>query len=348
MKSYKVGVLGATGAVGQKFLRLLENHPWFRLTEVYASERSGGKRYAEATNWLEETPLPKHARGMQIKYDSYDLDADILFSAIPGGKAGPVEREFAKRGYAVFSNARDLRMEPDVPLVIAEVNADHLKLIDVQKKKRKSEGFVVTNGNCTTIVLALSLKPLQDQFGLKEVQMVSMQALSGAGYPGVASLDIMENVVPFIGGEEEKVAAETPKFLGSLNGAKVNPAKLTLSATCTRVPVIEGHTEAISVKLNKQANAKDVLAAFRDFRGDAVVRKLPSAPKRPIVVRSEENRPQPRKDRAEGNYMSVVVGRLRPDPVLDWKYVAMGSNTVRGASGASILNAELAAAMGYL
>jgi len=342
MKTRKVAVLGATGAVGQKFVRLLEGHPWFKLSEVYASERSAGKTYAEATNWLEESPMPQAARGLEVKTDTYDLDADICFSAIPGGKAGPAEREFARRGYAVFSNARDLRMEPDVPLVIAEVNGDHLGLVETQKKAAKSDGFVVTNGNCTTIVLAMTLKPLHDAFGVDRVQMVSMQALSGAGYPGVASLDITENVIPYIGGEEEKVLAETPKFLGRLNASHVEPAPMTISATCTRVPVIEGHTEAISVQLARKAQGEDVLRAFESFQGPKEVRGLPSAPEHPIVVRSEENRPQPRKDRGAGNFMSVVVGRIRPDSVLDWKYVALGSNTVRGAAGGSILNAELA------
>lgn len=348
MKTFKVGVLGATGAVGQKFIRLLEGHPQFRLTEVYASERSGGKTYAEAAAWLEETALPKSARGLEVRSDTMDLDADILFSAIPGGKAGALERAFAGRGYKVFTNARDLRMEPDVPLVIAEVNPDHLALVEQQASRKKAGGFVVANGNCTAIVLAMALKPLQDAFGVKRLQVVSMQALSGAGYPGVASLDILENVVPYIGGEEEKVEQEPLKFLGRLRDGHVEPAKIQISATCTRVPVIEGHTESISVELAKTADASAIAQAFRRFSGEPQRLKLPSAPPHPIVVRDEPDRPQPRKDRAEGRYMSTVVGRIRPDPVLGWKFVAMGSNTVRGAAGASILNAELAAAMGFL
>lgn len=348
MKSYKVGVLGATGAVGQKFIRLLDGHPHFKLTEVYAGERSGGKRYADAARWLEETPLPQKAAGLEVKHEVQDLDADILFSAIPGGQAGPVEREFAARGYKVFSNARDLRMEPDVPLVIAEVNPDHLALVERQASYRKAKGFVVTNGNCTSIVLTLALKPLLDRFGLRKVHVVSLQALSGAGYPGVAGLDILENVVPYIGGEEDKVEAEPLKFLGRLRNGSVQPAAIRISATCTRIPVIEGHTEAVAVGLEKTTDANSIAEAFRTFIAEPQRRKLPSAPARPIVVRDEPDRPQPRKDRGEGNFMSVVVGRIRPDPLLGWKFVVLGSNTVRGAAGASILNAELAAARGYL
>lgn len=347
MRTKKAAVLGATGAVGQKFIRLLERHPYFRLSEVYASERSAGRTYAEAVHWLEETDIPKEARDLEVKTDTFDLDADVLFSAVPAGKAGPVEREFARRGYPVFSNARDLRMEPDVPLVIAEVNPDHLALIDAQKKAARSDGFVVTNGNCTSIVLAMALKPLVDSFGVSQVSVVTMQALSGAGYPGVASLDIMENVVPHIGGEEEKVEREPRKFLGVLRNGAVEPAGFAISATCTRVSVLEGHTESISVKLQRRAGVEEVASALRSFRGKPQELRLPTAPARPIVVRSEPDRPQPRKDRAEGNHMSVVVGRIRPDPIFDFKFIALGSNTVRGAAGGSILNAELAAALKY-
>lgn len=348
MKTKKAAVLGATGAVGQKFIRLLERHPYFKLTEVYASERSVGRTYAEAVHWIEETEIPKAVRDLEIKTGTFDLDADVLFSAMPAGKAGPVEREFARQGFPVFSNARDLRMEPDVPLVIAEVNPDHLELVQTQKKASGTDGFVVANGNCTAIVLAMALKPLQDAFGLSQVSVVSMQALSGAGYPGVASLDITENLVPHIGGEEEKVEREPKKFLGTLRDGAVEPAAFAISATCTRVPVIEGHTESISVKLERRSGVEEVADALRSFRGKPQELKLPSAPPHPIVVRSEPDRPQPRKDRGEGNSMSVVVGRIRPDPIFDCKFVALGSNTVRGAAGASVLNAELAAALGYL
>ncbi len=347
MKQKKAAVLGATGAVGQKFIRLLANHPQFKLTELVASERSEGKTYIEAANWIEEIAIPKHIASMPIKADTYDLDADVVFSAIPAGKAGPVEREFAKQGYPVFSNARDLRMEPDVPLVIPEVNADHFELIKKQKANTKSDGFVVTNGNCTSIVLALPLKPLLDRFGLKHVSVVSMQALSGAGYPGVSSLDSTENVVPYIGGEEEKLEREPKKFLGTLRNGAVTMADFQISATCTRVPVLEGHTEAVSVRLGKKASIDEVRDAFRSFRGKPQELKLPTAPAEPIVVMDQPDRPQPRKDRALGNSMSVSVGRIRADPVYDVKFVCLGSNTVRGAAGASVLNAELASALGY-
>lgn len=348
MKTKKAAVLGATGAVGQKFVRLLADHPQFKLAEVVASERSGGKKYAEAVRWVEEVDIPKPARDLEVKFDTYDLDADVCFSAIPAGKAGPVEREFARRGYAVFSNARDLRMEPDVPLVIAEVNPDHLALVETQKAASKSDGFVVTNGNCTAIVLTLALKPLFDRFGLRQVNVTTLQALSGAGYPGVASLDIVENVVPHIGGEEEKVEREPRKFLGTLRDGAVEPAPFQIGATCTRVPVIEGHTEVVQVSLGKQAPVDEIKRTLREFRGEPQRRKLPSAPAQPIVVRDEEDRPQPRRDRGEGNFMSVVVGRVRPDPFFDVKFVCLGSNTVRGAAGGSLLNAELAGALGYL
>lgn len=347
MKQKKAAVLGATGAVGQKFIRLLADHPQFKLVELVASERSEGKTFAEAAHWIEETAIPTHIASMPIKADTYDLDADVCFSAIPAGKAGPIERGFAKRGYAVFSNARDLRMEADVPLVISEVNADHLELIKKQKAAAKSDGFVVTNGNCTSIVMTLPLKPLLDQFGLKHVSVVSLQALSGAGYPGVSSLDSTENVVPFIGGEEEKLEREPKKFLGSLRNGSVTLADFQISATCTRVPVIEGHTEAVSVRLGRKASVDEIREAFRSFRGKPQELKLPTAPTHPLVVMDQPDRPQPRKDRALGGSMSVSVGRIRSDPVYDVKFVCLGSNTVRGAAGASVLNAELAAALGY-
>lgn len=347
MKQLKAGVLGATGPVGQKFIRLLDDHPQFKVTELYASERKAGKTYAEAAHWIEEAQIPTKVAGMTLRSDTFDLDADVLFSAIPAGTAGPIELEFARRGFPVFSNARDLRRQPDMPLVIPEVNPDHLQLIERQRKTRKTEGFVVTNGNCTSIVMTMAVKPLLDAYGLKHVSVVSMQALSGAGYPGVASLDILDNVVPYIAGEEEKLEWEPKKILGTLKDAAVEPAEFDISATCTRVPVLEGHTEAISVKLGKKATIEEVAETMRLFRGRPQELKLPTAPATPIVVRNEPDRPQPRIDRSEGNHMSVVVGRIRPDPVYDVKLFALGSNTVRGAAGGSVLNAELASALGY-
>lgn len=347
MRSYKVGVLGATGAVGQKFIRLLDGHPWFRLTEVYASDRSRGKSYAEAVHWLEDGDVPAAARDLEVKAGQAELDADILFSAIPGGKAGPVERAYAAQGKFVFTNARDLRMEDDVPLVIAEVNPDHLAM--VAAARRGDAGFVVANGNCTTITLALTLKPLVDAFDVTAVSMVSMQALSGAGYPGVPSLDIMGNVIPFIRNEEERVLLETPKFLGTLDGTRVRPASFSLAATCTRVPVVEGHTEVVSVRTGGRIDPVDVAAAFASFKGRPQELGLPSAPAQPIIVRPEADRPQPKKDWSTGRGMSAVVGRIAPDPVMGgFRYVAMASNTIRGAAGGSLLNAELCAAEGLL
>lgn len=348
MSSHRVGVLGATGAVGQRFIRLLDGHPQFTLSEVYASQRSQGKSYAEAVHWLEESEIPDDVRDLEVKADGADLDADILFSAIPGGKAGPVERDYAARGHFVFTNARDLRLEPDVPLVIAEVNADHLALIETQRKQTGG-GFVVANGNCTTITLALTLKPILDAFGLDRVGMVSMQALSGAGYPGVPSLDILGNVVPYIGNEEERVRLETPRFLGRLEDGAVQDASFPIGATCTRVPVAEGHTEVVTLRTSRKADVDSLRDAFASFRGRPQELKLPSAPARPILVRDEPDRPQPKKDWYASRGMAAVVGRIGDDPSLEgFRYVAMASNTIRGAAGASILNAELCAAEGYL
>ena len=346
MRTYKVAVLGATGAVGQTFVRLLEGHPWFRLTEVVAGDHHSGETYREAVHWIEGPPLSEAIADLPVRTSLDDLDADVCFSALPGGKAGTAERALAKRGYKVFTNARDLRGEADVPLLIAEVNPDHLKLIDSQP--RGHDGFVVANGNCTAILLSLALKPLVDRFGVDGCHVVTMQALSGAGYPGVPSLDIVDNLVPFIEDEESKVEAEVPKFLGTLDGGRVIPARVALSATCTRVPVLEGHTLAVSVGLRGTPSPEGIREAFRFFRGEPQRLHLPSAPEKPVVVRDEADRPQPRKDRGAGGGMSVSVGRVRADPLMGWKFIATGSNTVRGAAGGSILNAELAAATGRL
>lgn len=341
-RTLKVAILGATGTVGQKFIRLLQGHPWFKITELLASDRSAGKTYLEATRWSEEGIVPKDVAGLRLRDDAKGLDADVAFSAMPGGQAGPVERDLAKQGLAVFTNARDLRMEPDVPLVIAEVNPDHLGLVETQRRRQKSEGFVVANGNCTAIVLSMALKPLADSFGLKRASVVTMQSLSGAGYPGVPSLDATENVIPYIGGEEEKVETEPTKFLGRLRDGAIEPASFAIAATCTRVPVLEAHTEAVSVELAKKPKPEAVLDAWRNFSGEPQRLKLPSAPASPLVVHETPGRPQPRLDRDLGKRMSVSVGSLRQDTVLGWRFVCLGSNTVRGAAGGSILNAELA------
>ncbi len=334
---YSVGVLGATGMVGQKFIQLLENHPWFKLTSLAASERRIGKKYGEEVEWVVSKDVPKIAADIEmVPMNPKHVDADIVFSALPSNIAREVEPKFAEAGFVVASNASAYRMEDDVPLVIPEVNPEHLGLIDVQKRNRKWDGFIVTNPNCTTIVLVLSLKPLME-LGLQTVRMASMQALSGAGYPGVPSLAITDNIIPFIKGEEEKVETEPLKLLGKFDGEKVQFANLSISASCHRVPVIDGHTEAVWVEFEREVTVEDVKAAFKSLKP----LDLPTSPEEVIIVRDDEDRPQPRLDRDAGRGMSVVVGRVRQDGNRGVKYIAMGHNTVRGAAGASILNAEL-------
>jgi aspartate-semialdehyde dehydrogenase len=342
-----VAVLGATGSVGQRFIQLLENHPWFEVAELVASDRSTGKRYAEATEWRLTADLPKKAGALVVKDYGDPLTSPVAFSALPGEVAGEIEQRLAKAGQAVLSNSSTHRMEPDVPLVIAEVNPEHLAAIETQKAKRGWAGYIVTNGNCSAIHLTLTLKPLQDAFGLDAVMVTTMQAVSGAGYPGVPSLDMIDNVVPFISTEEEKMAEEARKFLGSW-GTQFEQADFVLSASCNRVPVRDGHTEAVSVRLRKEASVEDVAEALRSFRGKPQELRLPSAPERPIVLRSEKNRPQPNLDRDAEKGMASTVGRLRECPVLGFKYTLLGHNTIRGAAGASILNAELLRAEGLL
>lgn len=334
---YKVAILGATGMVGQKFIQLLENHPWFEITALAASERRIGKIYGDEVNWIVSSDIPKNVKDMEmVALNPKDVDADIAFSALPSDVAKNVEAEFAKAGFVVASNASAFRMVEDVPLVIPEVNPDHLKLIEVQKANRGWDGFIVTNPNCTTIVLVVSLKPLMD-LGLRNVRVASMQALSGAGFPGVPSLAITDNVIPFIKGEEDKVENEPLKLLGNFDGQKVIPAPIKVSASCHRVPVIDGHTEAVWVEFDKTVEINEVKDAFESLKP----LDLPTSPEKVIVVRDENDRPQPRLDRDEGNGMSVVVGRIRKDGDNSIKYIVLGHNTVRGAAGASILNAEL-------
>ncbi len=335
---YKVGVLGATGMVGQKFIELLSDHPWFEVTSLAASERRIGKKYGEEVRWIVSENVPENVRDLELlPMDPKKFDADIVFSALPSDVAREVEKKFAEAGFVVASNASAHRMEEDVPLVIPEVNADHLELIEVQKKNRGWDGFIVTNPNCTTIILTITLKPLMD-LGLKEVNVATMQALSGAGYPGVPSLDITDNVIPFIKGEEEKVESEPLKILGSLEGGKVRFADLKISASCHRVPVIDGHTEAVFAKFERDVSVAEVREAFESFKP---IKGLPTSPEKLIIVRDEQDRPQPRLDRDAGKGMSVVVGRIRKSGDREVKYIALGHNTVRGAAGASILNAEL-------
>lgn len=345
----KVAILGATGAVGQRYIQLLQGHPWFQIEVLAASERSAGKKYGDACNWVMESNLPKETAEMPVANADVESvekagDVDLVFSSLPGDLAGPVESEFAAL-FPVFSKASAHRMEKDVPLIIPEINADHAELIKVQQKLRGWKGFITTDPNCSTIQLAITLKPLM-QFGLREIIVSTMQALSGAGYPGVASLDIIDNVVPFISGEEEKMEAEALKILGNFNGESVQNADFKLSASCNRVQVKDGHLESVFIKLAEDPSLKEIEAAFANFSGEPQRLKLPSAPPNPIVVRHEKNRPQPRFDRDTGCGMSVVVGRIRKDPIMTFKYMCLGHNTIRGGAGAGVLSAELFVAKG--
>jgi len=334
---YKVAILGATGMVGQRFVQLLSNHPWFKISSLAASEKRVGKKYGEEMSPLFPFSVPERIANIELSLmKPKNIDADIVFSALPSDVAKKIEPEFAKEGFVVASNASAYRLENDVPLVIPEVNPDHLDLIEVQKRNREWDGFIVTNPNCTTIMLTLTLKPLM-KLGLKEVKVASMQAVSGAGYPGVPSLNIIDNVIPFIKGEEEKVQTETLKLLGKIEENRIRYANIKISASCHRVPVIDGHTEAVWAEFKEKISIEDVINAFESFKS----LDLPTSPDKVIVVRKEADRPQPRLDRNVGNGMSVVVGRIRKDDDKSIKYIVLGHNTIRGAAGASILNAEL-------
>jgi aspartate-semialdehyde dehydrogenase len=348
-KKWRVGVLGATGIVGQRLVKLLGGHSWFELTEVAASERSSGRTYAEAVRWHLETPIPEIARDLVVKGVEPILDCDFVFSALDSSVAGPVEENFARAGYPVVSNSRNHRMDADVPLLIPEVNAAHLDAIPLQQRNRGYDtGFIVTNPNCSTAGLVLVLKPLADAFGLEKIFVVTLQAISGAGYPGVASMDIQGNVVPFISGEEEKMEAEPQKLLGKWDGARFVGAGLGISAQCNRVPVLDGHLECVSVGLKKIASLAEVREALSSFQADAELATLPSAVRHPVMVVDEEDRPQPRRDVEAGNGMAAVVGRIRECPLHDVKLTLLSHNLVRGAAGAALLNAELLAARGFL
>ncbi len=343
----KVAILGATGAVGQRFIELLQGHPWFDIAVLAASERSAGKKFHEACKWRLESEMPKGIGEMTVvntalKEVKEAGDIDFVFSALPGNIAGPVETEFAAE-YPVVSKASAHRMEADVPLLIPEVNPGHLGLIPIQKKNRGWKGFISTDPNCSTIQLAITLKALTG-FGVKRLIVSTMQALSGAGYPGVPSLDIVDNVVPYISGEEEKMESETRKLLGTFDGKQVQPADMTISASCNRVDVKDGHLEAVYVELEQKPSIDEIKKAFRNFVGEPQKLKLPTAPERPIIVREEVDRPQPRFDRDAGKGMSIVVGRVRSDSIMTAKYLCLGHNTIRGAAGAGILSAELMAA----
>jgi aspartate-semialdehyde dehydrogenase len=342
-----IGILGATGMVGQRYIQLLENHPWFEIAWLAASDRSSGKTYGEAAKWRLDTPLPERIAKMMVSPAEPEGAPKVIFSSIDAAIAREMEPKFAAAGCAVLSNSSAFRMAPNVPLVIPEVNAEHLHLIEEQPSRQSSGGYMVTNPNCSTIGLVMALKPIEERFGIEQIFVSTMQAVSGAGYPGVASMDILDNVVPFIGGEEEKMEAETLKLLGKLDGHAVTPLAAGMTAHCNRVPVVDGHTECVSLKLRTKATLEEILAAWAEFQPLAG-RDLPTAPAVPVQWTSQPDRPQPRLDRNRGNGMAVTVGRLRPCNLLDWKFVLLSHNTVRGAAGATILNAELLVSLGKL
>jgi aspartate-semialdehyde dehydrogenase len=340
MAQIEVGILGATGMVGQQFIALLTNHPWFKVTWLGASQRSEGKTYRDAAAWRLPTPAPVDVSKLMVEQAAPGRAPKLVFSGLDSSVAGEIEGAFAAAGHFIVSNSKNYRMDANVPLVIPEVNADHLKLLEGQAAARGWKGRIVTNPNCSTVVLSMALAPLR-QFGLKTTMVTTLQAISGAGYPGVASWDILGNVIPFIDGEEEKIQTETQKILGCLTNGRVDPHPVVVSASTTRVPVHNGHTESISVELDQPATYDALVAAFTGFRGRPQDLDLPSAPKQPIVYLSERNRPQPSLDVDRDGGMTVSVGRLRPCPVLDYKFIALGHNTIRGAAGVAILNAEL-------
>jgi aspartate-semialdehyde dehydrogenase len=347
MSKIPIGILGATGVVGQRFIQKLEHHPWFEVAWLAASDRSEGKLYADAAKWRLKTPIPAGIAGMKVSPATPDGAPKVIFAALDASIAAEMEPRFAEAGCAVVTNSSALRMKEDVPLVIPEVNSGHIKLIDIQAWRKKSGGYVVTNPNCSAIGLVLALAPLQ-QFGLQAVMAVTMQAVSGAGYPGVASLDILGNVIPFIRNEEEKMEEETRKLLGRLNGSKVIPGAFVMSAQCNRVAVEDGHTESVSVRFKSKPRPEEIIAAWNNFRSEPQTLKLPSAPEIPVVYLEANDRPQPRFDIDMGAGMTTAVGRLRPCGVLDWKFTVLSHNTIRGAAGAAVLNAELLKVKGYL
>jgi aspartate-semialdehyde dehydrogenase len=347
-RKWKVAVLGATGAVGQTFIRLLHDHPWFEVAEVAASERSAGKSYRDAARWLEDT-MPDDVAGMPVKTtDPSEISAPIVFSALDSNVAGDVERAFAQAGRFVLSNARNFRMEADVPLVIPEVNADHLQLIERQRANRGWKGAIVTNANCAATIAAVALAPLHERFRLDKLFLTTMQAVSGAGYPGVASLDILGNVIPYIAEEEPKLEREMLKLLGRLDNGSVTSGDFKVSAQTNRVAVEHGHTICITASFRERPSPEQALETLRAWKGARSTWDLPSRPEHPLVVTDSADRPQPRRDVDAGKGMTVTVGRVREDAILDLRMVALGHNTIRGAAGGSVLNAELLAATGML
>jgi len=343
----EVGVLGATGMVGQHFVKFLQGHPWFDLKWLGASDRSAGKKYHEAMTWHLGGVTPESVADLTVEECKPGNAPRLLFSAMDAGVATEIERAFASAGHVVVSNSRNHRMERDVPLLVPEINPDHLKLVPGQQRLRGWKGQIVTNPNCSTVVLTMGLAPLKP-FGIIRVIATTLQAISGAGYPGVASMDIVGNVIPFIGGEEEKMQQETQKILGEFRGDHIEPLPARVSAHCNRVPVVDGHTVTVSLEFSGKPTEKDLRAAFESYTSVPQERKLPSAPPRPVIYMHENNRPQPRKDVERERGMAAFVGRLRQCPALDWKFIALGHNTVRGAAGAAVLNAELMHSEGML
>lgn len=348
MPTIKVAVLGATGMVGQRFVQLLQGHPWFEIGALIGSERSAGRSYGEVCRWVLDSEMPAALRDAPVLGSDEPLDTPLVFSALPSSVAGPIEERLAAAGHIVCSNASNHRMAPDVPLLVPEVNPDHLGLIAVQRERRGWSGAIVTNPNCTATPVTMAFRPLLDAFGISRALIVSMQALSGAGFPGIASYDAGDNVIPYIGGEESKVESEPQKMLGTLRDGAVTPASFAASAHCNRVPVLEGHLECVSIALERKASLEEVVAALRSFRALPQELRLPSAPPQPIIVRDEPDRPQTRRDRDAGGGMATVVGRVRPCALFDYKFVALAHNTIRGAAGGSLLNAELMVAQGLL
>ncbi|HWF07713.1 MAG TPA: aspartate-semialdehyde dehydrogenase [Bryobacteraceae bacterium] len=347
MKKIPVGILGATGMVGQHFIKFLDGHPLFELTWLGASERSAGKRYSEAAKWHLSATTPAGIAGLKVEEAKPGNAPQLVFSAMDASVATEIEQVFANAGHTVVSNSRNHRMERDVPLLVPELNPDHLKLLPAQQKARGWKGQIVTNPNCSTIVLTMALGPLK-QFGITRVVATTLQAISGAGYPGVASMDIIANVVPYIGNEEEKMQQETQKILGAFAGDRIDDLPAKVSAHCNRVPVVDGHTVTVSVELSSKPTEADLRNAFETFCAVPQQRNLVSAPKRPVQYMTEQDRPQPRKDAERERGMATFVGRLRACPVLDWKFVSLGHNTIRGAAGAAVLNAELLHSEGLL
>ena len=348
MAKIPVAILGATGAVGQRFVQLLAGHPWFEIVALAASERSAGRCYADACNWVIPGDPPLFVGEMIVNPLEPHLPARVVFSALPSAVAREIEPVFAQAGHAVCSNASAYRQEPGVPLLIPEINAEHVRMIPGQQAEHDWEGFIVTSPNCTTTGIVMPLKPLDDAFGLRQVFAATMQAISGAGYPGVASLDILGNVVPYIGGEEEKIEHETRLLLGHIEDGRRVEADIAISAQANRVPVLDGHTICLSLGFEQRPTVEEAVAVLADFRGPDAVRELPSAPEHPIIVRREPDRPQPRRDRDAEEGMAITVGRVRECPLLDLRLVSVSHNTLRGAASGSILNAELLVAEGYV